>query len=70
MAVFDLKPPVHGAMLKIISTAGYRKVNMKLSMKEGQNIKLWLLQIILVGSSEVVNPLPSVLLLPARLVLG
>lgn len=44
-AVFDLKPPLHLAMLKITSGyTGYRKVNIKLSMKEGQNVKLWLLQ--------------------------
>lgn len=42
--MFDLQPPIHLAMLKITSGyTGYRKVN----MKEGQNIRLWLLQSIL-----------------------
>lgn len=47
-AVFDFKPPIHLAMLKKPSgCTGYRKVNKKLNMKEGRNVKLWLLQSIL-----------------------
>lgn len=47
-AVLDLKSPIHLGILKITSGyTGYRKVNIKLNMKEGQNIKLWLLQRIL-----------------------
>lgn len=63
-AVFDLKPPLHLAVLKITSGyTGYRKVNIKLSMKEGQNVKLWLLQSIPAAKSfKVIDPLASVLL--------